>query len=74
MAMLDRLNLSDVVAMGLSESPDPLLPATLSCPQAHVAMLQIIHQDNLKIPCYACSQCTIVYRYSELMGYEKGVV
>lgn len=74
MSFTERFRVTDTVAMGLSESPDPVLPATLSCPQSHVATLHFIHQDSQKIPCYACSECTIVYRYSELMGYEKGAV
>lgn len=73
MSFTERLRLADLATMGLSESPEDqyFLPKTLPCPQQHTATLHWVYQDGVQVPCYCCPQCTVVYRYAEMMGYES---
>ena len=73
MPFLDRTTLVDLITVGLSETPEHQghLPLMLPCPYRHTAVLHFVHECGVEIPTYACSSCTVTYRYHELMNHEK---
>ena len=73
MAFPDQLQIRDKILMGLSEVPEDqyFLPEHMPCPLGHVCHRHFVYQDGIAIPTYACTECTVTYRYHELKGYEK---
>lgn len=77
MALGDRLDPKDDIRTRLSPPADPEeMPAVMQCPSGHKAHRFIIdtglvlavagHQGpEIRIPCWACPDCTVVYRFQE---------
>ena len=74
MAFSDKIDPKDNVLFHLMTGPSSdQLPAMMQCPQGHHAYRELYKLTsktsnyNEFIPFYVCTDCTVIYRYQELI-------